>query len=168
MNKQWYALRVKPHRESFVCKRLKDDDIEGYLPLVRVQPKNPRSRKQKPYFPGYLFVFTDLEQTGANRFKWMPGAIGLVEFGDIPAVVPVNLINEIRQLMDHIEKEGGLERVELKKGDKVRIIEGPFTGYEAIFDAHLPGKDRIQVLLAFLSRSPQPVKLDTQYVKKLS
>ena len=167
MSKSWYALRVKPHRERTVLQRLEAEGVENYLPMVRVQPKNPRAATRKPYFPGYLFIATDLDELGTNLFKWMPGAIGLVEFGGIPAVVPESLIKELRQLIAKIEEEGGLAYIELQKGDRVRIVEGPFAGYEAIFDAHLPGKDRVQVLLAFLSQNPQRLRLDVQDVKKL-
>ncbi len=167
MSNDWYALRVKPHKEESVHEWLEKEAIESYLPLVRVQPKNPRAATQKPYFPGYLFISTDLVQTGTNKFNWIPGTIGLVEFGGIPAAVPRNLISDLQKLLVKIEDEGGLAKFEFRAGDSVRITEGPFSGYEAIFDLHLPGKDRAQVLLAFLSQSPQPVQLDTADIKKI-
>lgn len=167
MDKYWYALRVKPHKEKSVSQRLAEDDVEYYLPLVRVEPKNRRNATRKPYFPGYLFINTDLEETGLNKFRWLPGAIGLVEFGGIPAVVPTNLINDLQHLMERIKKEGGLAKFEFSPGDKVRIVDGPLEGYEAIFDLHLEGKDRVQVLLAFLSQSPQPVQLNSADIKKI-
>ena len=166
MSRNWYALRVKPHKENSVSQWLDDEDIEQYLPMVRVQPTNPRAAKIKPYFPGYMFVSADLDQTGINKFKWLPGAIGLVDFGDIPAIVPANLISDLQLLITSIEEEGGLAKFEFKKGDSVRIVEGPFEGYEAMFDLHLPGQDRAQVLLAFLSQAPQPIQLDTASIKK--
>lgn len=167
MDNYWYALRVKPHKEKSVSQRLVEDKIENYLPLVRVEPKNRRNATQKPYFPGYLFIHTDLDEMGMNKFRWMPGAIGLVEFGGIPAVVPTNLINKLQLLMATIEEEGGLAKFEFAPGDRVRIIDGPLEGYEAIFDLHLEGKDRVQVLLAFLSQSPQPVQLSSADIKKI-
>ncbi|MFL7838624.1 MAG: transcription termination/antitermination protein NusG [Candidatus Promineifilaceae bacterium] len=167
MDKYWYALRVKPHKERPISQRLLEDEVEHYLPLVRVEPKNQRNAKQKPYFPGYLFIYADLEELGSNKFRWLPGALGLVEFGGIPAVVPRNLIDELQQLMEKIKKEGGLAKREFSSGDKVRITEGPLAGYEAIFDLHLEGKDRVQVLLAFLSQSPQPVQLNLADIKKI-
>ncbi len=167
MSEYWYVLRVKPHKERTVSERLRGWDIETYLPLVRVKPKNPRAAKQKPFFPGYVFIHAELESVGANSMNWMPGAIGLVSFGGTPAVVPENLILEIRQRLAHIEAEGGLILVDLEQGDKVRIVEGPFAGYEAIFDMRLPGKDRVQVLLSFLSQHPQPVELDAESIKKI-
>jgi transcription elongation factor/antiterminator RfaH len=167
MDKYWYALRVKPHKEKTISQRLFEDKIEHYLPLVRVVPKNPRNATQKPYFPGYLFIHTDLEEIGTNKFRWLPGAVGLVEFGNIPAIVPRNLIIDLQQLMEKIEKEGGLAKLEFSPGDKVRITDGPLEGYEAIFDMHLEAKDRVQVLLAFLSQSPQPIEMNSADIKKI-
>jgi len=167
MSKNWYALRVKPHKENPVSQWLAEEKVERYLPMVRVEPTNPRAAKIKPYFPGYMFVFVDMDQTGSNKFKWLPGAIGLVEFGGIPAVVPPNLISDLQQLMAKIKDEGGLAKFEFKHGDSVRIVEGPFEGYEAMFDIHLSGQDRAQVLLAFLSQVPQPVELDIASIKKI-
>ncbi|UCC51518.1 MAG: hypothetical protein JSV68_20790 [Anaerolineaceae bacterium] len=166
-NEKWYALRVKPHKENAVTQHLESWDVEVYCPLLRVKPKNPRAAKKKPYFPGYLFVHIDLEGIGANTINWMPGTLGLVSFGGTPAVVPNNLITEIQQRLLQIEAEGGLVMVDLEPGDPVRIVEGPFAGYEAIFNMRLPGKDRVQVLLSFLSQYPQPVELDVVDIKKI-
>jgi transcription antitermination factor NusG len=54
----------------------------------------------------------------------------------------------------------------LKKGDNVRIVSGALSGYEAIFDTALPGKDRVQVLLAYLSDQPKRLQLDASQIKK--
>ncbi len=66
----------------------------------------------------------------------MPGTLGLVSFDGIPASVPTNLILELQERLAEIEAAGGLELAGLKAGDRVRIVEGPFAGYEAIFDMH--------------------------------
>lgn len=167
MTKRWYALRVKPRKERTVNVRLESHEVDVFFPTVRVKPKNPRAAKRKPYFPGYLFVRTDLEDVSINTFNWMPGTIGLVAFGGIPAVVPDNLINELQQRLQEIEVQGGLQAEKFKPGQPVRIVSGPFQGYDAIFDMSLPGSERVQVLLAFLSEHPQPLKLDVDDIEKL-
>jgi len=167
MNENWYALRVKPHRERAVNQRLLDCDIQTYLPLVRVKPKNPRAAKHKPYFPGYLFIYTDLDNVGINTMNWMPGAIGLFSFGGVPATVPENLIRELQQRLVQIEAEGGVVLAELESGDRVRIVEGPLAGYEGIFDMRIPGKDRVQILLSFLSQHPHPIEIDAEDITKI-
>lgn len=162
----WYVLRVKPHKEPVIAERLREKGAEVYLPMVQVNPVNKRAAKKKPYFPGYVFLKIDLEAFGVNTINWMPGTIGLVSFGGIQATIPENLILEIKQNIAKIEEAGGLTFVDLQPGDRVRIVEGPFAGYEAIFDMRLKGKDRVQVLLAFLSQYPQTVELDEKFIQK--
>jgi transcriptional antiterminator RfaH len=167
MATQWYALSVKPHKERIVHRLLQTREVEVFFPTIKVKPKNPRAAKVRPYFPGYMFVHVDLSDLGVNAFSWTPGTRGLVAYGGEPAIVPSNLIQELKQRLEQIEASEGLVLDGLKKGDRIRILSGPFEGYEAIFDMHLPGKERVQVLLAFLSSHPQPVKLDPGDIEKL-
>lgn len=167
MASHWYVLRVKPHKERSVCQQLALRDLDVYLPLLKVNPVNPRAAKERPYFPGYIFVKADLAELGTNALRWVPGTHSLVSFGGVPAQVPYNLIQEIKKRLAQIEANGGLALENLKKGDRVRITGGLFAGYEAIFDERLAGNQRVQVLLAFLSNAPRPVKLDASDIKKL-
>ena len=167
MTTHWYALRVKPHKERLVHNWLDTHGIILFYPHVQVQPKNPRAAKERPYFPGYLFVQADLKELGENAFAWLPGAVGLVSFGAEPAIVPDHLIHELRERIAQIRRSGGLKLAELQPGDRVRITDGPLAGYEAIFDLRLPDRERVQVLLAFLSNFPQPVQLSAAYIEKV-
>ncbi len=166
MAKQWYAVAVKPHKEHAVLQQIRSRDIEGFLPLMRVIPKNPRSAKLRPYFPGYMFVHADLDVVGRNQLNHLPGTRGLVSFAGEPAVVPERMITLIQDQLEKIEKAGGFRRSNINKGDTVKIVSGPFAGYEAIFDKHLDGKERVRVLLEFLSNYPQRVEIDIVDIKK--
>jgi transcription antitermination factor NusG len=164
---QWYALRCKPRKEDIVWKQVRDHGYEIFYPRMRVNPVNPRSRKIIPYFPGYLFVRVDLGNIGLSAFNWMPHTIGLVTFGGEPASVPDNMIYAIHQRVEEIAAAGGEVFDGLKKGDRVRIQIGPFEGYEAIFDARLPGTERVRVLLQFLAeRREVPIEMDASSIQK--
>ncbi len=167
MSEKWYTLWAKPHKERSVAHALALQEVQHFLPMVKVNPKNPRAAKFRPYFPGYLFIYTDLDEIGMNHFNWFPGTRGLVCFADEPAVVPTNLIDQIQKHLVEIDKAGGLVFNDLVHGDKIRIKSGPFAGYEAMFDMQLTGKDRVQVFLAFLSRYPQKVVLDSADIEKI-
>lgn len=166
MTAYWYALRVKPNKERIVYQLLQAEAVPAYFPSVKVKPVNPRAARVRPYFPGYLFVQADLSVKGNNAFRWTPGAHGLVRYGDTPAIVPDNLVQELRQRLTAIEASGGLILSNTKQGDPVRILSGPFAGYDAIFDAYLPEQERVRVLLAFLSRQPQPVYLGSDSIDR--
>ena len=161
MTNYWYALRSKPRKEDVVWRQVLSQGIKAYYPRLRVKPVNPRARKLKPYFPGYLFVNVDLKEVGLSEFQWMPHTNGLVSFGGEPAIVPENLIYEIQTRIEKINVAGGEELAGLQPGDEVRINEGPFQGYQAIFDSTLPGNVRVRVLLELLGSHRQvPLELD--------
>jgi transcriptional antiterminator RfaH len=167
MSFNWYALRVKPHRERFVYEQLCSKELAAYYPFLKVEPVNPRSRKERPFFPGYLFVMLDLEELGTDALRWMVGTYGLVHIGGEPASVPENLIHELKQRLEIIKAAGGIELAELKQGDRVRIVKGPFDGYEAIFDSRLSGNERVQVLLTFLNDQPKRLQLSASEITKV-
>jgi transcription antitermination factor NusG len=167
MAQQWYALRSKPRKEEVVWRQVRLQGFDAFFPRLRVNPVNPRSSKFRPYFPGYLFVFADLDEVGISVFQWMPHSIGLVSFGGEPANVPENLIFTLRKRTEEISAAGGEVFEGLKPGDIVKISEGPFRGFEAIFDARLPGSERVRVLLELLgSQRRVPVELNAGQISR--
>lgn len=167
MTEQWYALHVKAHKEQTVHDYLVAQGIVDYYPYLRVKPVNPRSRKRRPFFPGYIFVRLDLDEMGQNALRWTEGTHGLVTFGQEPATVPENLIHEVRRRVEEINAAGGKILAEMNPGDRVRIVEGAFEGYEAIFDARSAGKDRVQILLSYLSKQPKRLIIDRDQIQKI-
>jgi transcriptional antiterminator RfaH len=114
-----------------------------------------------------MFVKVDIERVGLSAFQWMPHAMGLVCFGEEPAVVPENLVVAIKKRVDEIAAAGGELFAGLSRGDTVVIDGGPFAGYEAIFDARISGSERVRVLLQLLNSQRQvPVELDAAQIKQ--
>ncbi|MFN2221109.1 MAG: transcription termination/antitermination protein NusG [Candidatus Promineifilaceae bacterium] len=167
MADKWYALHVKAHKEQMVHDYLVSQGIADYYPYLRIEPVNPRSRKQKPFFPGYVFVRLDVDELGPNALRWTEGTYGLVSFGDEPAPVPDSLINGVRRRVEEVNAAGESVGPAMEPGDRVRIVEGAFEGYEAIFDANLAGKERVQVLLSYLSQQPKRLIIKPEQVQKI-
>jgi len=77
----------------------------------------------------------------------------MVRFGGIPVAVPDILIDDLKKN----ENEFGLqsfEKKELKLGDKVAIIDGPFDGCNAIFQK-MKSSERVAVLLDIVGKNTQ-------------
>jgi transcriptional antiterminator RfaH len=160
---QWYVIQSKTQKEELLCEQLRMREIETFFPRIRVQPVNPRARKVKPYFPGYLFGRVDLGQIGRSMLDWIPGAIGVVRFGGEPAPVSEHLINALRQHVEVINASNNLSS-RFHQGDVVAIQWGPFAGYEAVFDTFLPGRDRVKVLLKMLESHQMQIELPIQQI----
>ena len=168
MTERWYVIHSKPYKEKVLSEQLTARKIENYYPRINVQPVNPRCRKVKPYFPGYLFVWINLELLGLRSMDWLPGAAGLVTFGGEPADVSQNLIDAIRQQVNKVNQTGDKSINGFKQGEILVIQEGPFAGYEAIFNVSLPGSERVKVLLKLMNDQRQvPLEIPAFQVRRI-
>lgn len=167
MAPRWYVLRSKPRKERSLVKLATTRGHDVFYPKVPLNPVNPRARKVGPYFPGYMFVHSDLEVEGRDAFRWMPFSLGLVRLGGEPAPVSGTFIAALRGRLREIWEAGGLALDDIEPGDEVIIREGAFEGYEAVFNARLSGRDRVRVLLKMLSERHVLLELDAGALEKV-
>ena len=166
MSLQWHVLRSKPNKEMPLWREVAARGLDCYYPHLRVKPADPRNRKIRSYFPGYLFVSADVEELGTSIFQWMPFSSGLLAFDGVPATVPDTMVRAIRRHVDEINAAGGEQMLGLARGDLVVIEGGPFEGYEAIFDARLPGSERVRVFLKLLQARQMHLDLPAGQIRK--
>lgn len=167
MTQQWYVLRSKPRKEPALYKYARSQGHEIFYPTIPVKPVNPRASTIRPYFPGYMFLKTDMRTVGESTFHWMPFSQGLVRVGLEPARVPENIIHALQTNMMGIWDAGGIELEGLQRGDRVTIREGAFEGFQALFDARLPGSERVRVLLEMLNDRYVAVELDANLIERI-
>ena len=150
---EWYAVQTKPHKEFGVRDALVGvHNVQVYLPVLHVNPVNPRARKVRAFFPGYLFLCADWQQVSLSAIQWTPGLVRILGSEGQPCSIPARVIDGIRSRLQEAQIEeargGGLFR----HGDRVRITAGPFEGFEGMFDTRLGGKTRVLILIEFLGR----------------
>jgi transcriptional antiterminator RfaH len=153
---RWYAIQTKANKERDVEKRLTDMGLDVYLPWLRTR-RRVGSRHQwvlVPLFPGYLFCFLDLVQSG-KAARYSPGVKDFLKFGSQIAEVRPEIIDALRQRCP--QGVAQIDTLAAKPGDLVRINEGPFSGLEAVFESTLKGSERVAVLLDILGRQTRLV-----------
>lgn len=166
MSVGWYVMRSKPNKEILLWEQLSLRKVEVFYPQIRVQTVNPRARKVRAYFPGYMFVNVDLEQIGFSILQWVPGAIGLVSYDSKPSAVPDGLIPALKKKIEQINAAGGELFHQLKQGDLVEIQSGPFAGYEAIFDTRISGGERVRVLLKLIQGKSTKMEISAGLIER--
>jgi transcriptional antiterminator RfaH len=147
MEERWYVLRSKARKEEVLCRQARLRGFEVFYPRLRVNPVNPRARRVRPYFPSYMFVWTD------------PAVVG---------VVPSDVVSALQRRVDDVNRSGDPFGRRLKSGDPIRITGGPFEGYGGLFDVALPGRERVRVLMSLLNGRAAPLELHRQYVERQS
>jgi transcription elongation factor/antiterminator RfaH len=147
----WYVLHTKSRHESVVNDGLLKKSIEAYLPKVTVRSKR-RDRKMTirvPLFPGYLFVKTDLHPNSHLEIVKTVGAVRLIGNKRGPLPVADETVESLKIMVssDHNVTTG----YRLTKGDKVMVVNGPFTGVVGNF-VRYGGKGRIVVNIEALEQ----------------
>lgn len=150
--KSWYLVYSKPRAEGQAAMHLERQGYHCYLPRLRVTRKvrGKLVGHVEPMFPRYLFISLDTSTDNWAPIRSTIGVTRLVRFGVEPAVVPDSLI---QVLMDREDEQGLLSppRRVFEPGERVRIYEGPFKDYEAIFVAR-NSNERVIVLLQILGK----------------
>jgi transcription antitermination factor NusG len=166
MSLAWYVLYSKPNKEEFLRQQLIHKQVEHFYPCVVVTPVNPRSRKIRPYFPGYLFVHLNLDDINESQsLHWIPGSVGLVSFDGTAATVPDGLIIALKQRLGEDAKLRKEEHT-FKTGDHIQVLSGPFEGYDGIFDISLSSSERVRILIEYLRGYALKVDLSPKSIKK--
>ena len=127
--------------------------IEIYLPVLKVTCKRyPRERRDKPFFPRYLFARMDLSNVPLSSVNWAPGVTRVVSFGGQPAVVQEEVIHWLKDRLARIDSKDYYGGRPLRAGDRLRVITGPLKDMEVIFERRLSSTDRARVLVDMLGR----------------
>jgi transcriptional antiterminator NusG len=147
----WYVLHTKSRFESVVNEGLIKKSIEVFLPKVQVKSKR-RDRKamiRVPLFPGYLFVKSDLNPNEHLEIVKTVGAVRLIGNKDGPIPVPSDTIKSLEIMVG--ENNPVITGARFKKGERVMVVYGPFTGVIGTF-VRYRGKGRVIVNIEALGQ----------------
>jgi transcriptional antiterminator RfaH len=145
----WAVAQTVTNRESFAAGRIADAGFEVFAPKAKMRANG--CWRIVALFPGYLFVRI------LDRWRIVTktaGVLGLIMHGEQPARCPDAELDKIRsQIMGNglVRLPKPLPKRRLERGQDVRIVAGPFCGFNAIYDG-MSASDREFVLLDILGR----------------
>jgi transcriptional antiterminator RfaH len=156
--KQWFAAHTQPQKEMVARQNLLAQGFEVYLPQYKRTRRHARKVETilSPLFPRYLFVGLDLDLDRWRSVNSTRGISYLLMTNDKPVSVPCDIVASLKSQ----ENDQGLLPVEslihFMKGDLIRIVDGVFSGYTAVFEK-MDEKQRVSLLLSFLGRETKVV-----------
>jgi transcriptional antiterminator RfaH len=150
--KEWYVASVQPHQEVRADRNLRLQGFESWLPRMRRSRRHARRIDTilVPFFPGYLFVRLNCEIERWRSINGSHGVRHLLCQDGRPATVPHGFVEALRQSSD---EEGllALTTDDLKLGQQVRLMSGPFMDYVGSL-IRLTDQERVTLLLKVLGR----------------
>jgi len=161
-----YEQRVKKNLEQ----RIKSMDTEGEIYQIvipteeEIQVKNgQRYSVTKKILPGYVLVQMKMSDQSWNVVRNTPGVTGFVGSENKPASLAEE---EVNRILKQMSVEAPKIKVGFRKGQSVRVTDGPFIDFVGVVDDINEGKGKVKVLL-FLFGRETPVELDFLQVEKL-
>ena len=172
--KQWFVVHTYSGYEERVKKnleqRIKSMDTEGEISQIvipteeEIEVRNGQRRTvSKKILPGYVLVQMMMNDQSWGVIRNTPGVTGFVGSNNKP--VPLQE-EEVNRILKRMETEAPKIKVGFRKGQSVRVTDGPFIDFMGIVDEISPDKGKVRVLL-FLFGRETPVELDFLQVEKL-
>ncbi|MFQ5628303.1 MAG: UpxY family transcription antiterminator [bacterium] len=157
----WYALQTMYRHEKKVDAKLIEKGVRSYLPLNTTYRRWSDRAKcvQEPLFSCYVFVHIALR----DRFDALQtsGVVKLVSFNGIPAPIPGDQINVIKQILDN-EHDVAIADY-FTQGQKVKIVRGALKGIEGTFSNH-SNKNEVIVAVDGIKQAIS-VKINRNYLE---
>ncbi len=158
--KSWFVINTKPKKESRVERLF----MEGGFTIYN--PKYLENNKAKPFFPGYEFILFEYPAQ-YQLVRYTRGVKRLVGVKEVPVSIPEEVILELRAREFNGFIEVGKYGEEPEVGDEIEVAEGPLKGLRGIFKKELTDKERVLILLKYVSYQGQLI-IEKEKLKKLT
>ncbi len=117
----------------------------------------------KKIFPGYVLVQMKMDDESWHVVRNTPGITGFVGGGNKPN--PLSEA-EVKSILKQMEEGGPKVKVGFRKGESIRVVDGPFTDFIGIVDEINVSKGKVKVMLSLFGRETS-VELDFLQVERL-
>lgn len=173
MAKNWYVVHTYSGYEEKVKQGIKEraekrglaERISRILiPTEKViELRSGKKRESdKKFYPGYILVEMDLDDETWHLVRSTPRVTGFVG-GTKPVPIPEE---EVELIINQLEKGPAPQvKTQFQKGENVRIIDGPFTGFVGYIDEVDMDHGRLKVMVSIFGRQT-PVELNFFQVEK--
>lgn len=180
-NMQWFVLRVASNKEDQVRETLERKIvIEGLESIVgRVLVPTQREKRvkggqarvyERKIYPGYVFVEMEMNENGTIPdpvFFLIKETMSVGDFigsdGKPIAMKP----HDVERLLNEAARDEGAAQmaVDVRKGDPVKIKEGPFENFEGLVDDINQQKGTVRVIVTIFGRAA-PLELEYWQIEK--
>lgn len=176
---KWYVLKSISGQENkvktYIENEMKHHGLEAFvtqvvIPMEKViQMRNGKKvPKEKPYYPGYLMVESNLVGEVPHIIKNIPGVISFLSLtkGGDPVPMRKSEVNRMLGRMDELSEFAVEANIPFIVGENIKVIDGPFNGFNGIIERLFEDKKKIEVSVMIFGRKT-PMELSYMQVEKV-
>ncbi len=181
----WYVLKVQSSREDTIAgalqRRVKIEALERFFgknpdgsPRI-VVPKekiteirnNKKRVVERKTYPGYIMVHMELNEKTWFLVRETPGVGDFVGAHGTPTkMTDAEVTQMLHQEEEKTTAESPKVRIDVERGDRVKIKDGPFENFEGTVEEVIEGRGLVKVMLIIFNR-PTPVDLEYWQLERL-
>ena len=179
---KWYAILTQSSMEKKAkatleerIKKLKMSDYFGHILIPtmiveRIDESGKKKKVEQKMIPGYLFI--QMDPTHKATFSCVKDTPKISSFigsaaNQDPKPVPDEEISRIFSRAAEAIKTAPLKPLTaFEKGEKVKVIDGPFTNFVGDIDEVKTDKMKLRLLISVFGRAT-PVEIEFNKVEKL-
>lgn len=164
---KWYLVQLKPNGFKRAVINLERQGVVTFMPMIskRVCSGKRYHNKSVPLFPGYIFIRGEGVALQWRSINSTLGVKKAVSFGNqAPQQLPDQLISGLKLRCD--QENCLLPPTDLKIGEQVKIISGPFADYIATIET-ISSTTRLGILFDCLGWET-PAKVNVENIQRLS
>ena len=172
--KAWYVLHTYSGYEDNVERNLRQRidsmDMQDYIFDVMIPTEKKikikggkRVTVEEKIYPGYVLVQMLVTDASWYVVRNTPNVTGFIGLGTTPTPVEPE---EIMSLKKQMGEEEPKYRIELEKGEQIKITDGPFKDFDGVVQEVDEARGKIKVLVLVFGRET-PVELDFIQIKKI-
>lgn len=176
--KKWYVLRAIGGKEKKVKEYIENEianaGLQEFISQVLIptekvyQIRNGKKiSKERNFFPGYVLIEACLVGEIPHMLRNVPNIIGFL--GDTKGGEPVPMrqseVYRILGRVDEMAASGEEMNIPYVVGETVKVIDGPFNGFNGIIENINEEKKKLQVMVKIFGRKT-PLELSFMQVEK--
>ncbi len=173
-DKNWYVIHTYSGHEERVKKNLEqrikfmdsgNEITQVVIPTedeIEVRSGHRRTVTRK-ILPGYVLVQMKMDEKSWSIVRNTPGVTGFVGSGNTPTPLREK---EVGEILKQMTAEAPKVKVGFRKGQSVRVTDGPFIDFVGVVDEINMEKGKVKVLLSLFGQET-PVELDFLQIDKL-
>ena len=174
IEKQWYVIHTYSGHEERVKKNLEQrikfmdsgsEILQVVIPTeeeIEVRSGHRKTITRK-ILPGYVLVQMKMDEKSWSIVRNTPGVTGFVGSGNSPTALSEK---EASEILKQMTAEAPKVKVGFRKGQSVRVTDGPFIDFVGVVDEINMEKGKVKVLLSLFGQET-PVELDFLQIDKL-
>lgn len=176
---KWYVLKSVSGQEnkvkSYIENEMRRLGFESYvtqvvIPMEKViQMRNGKKvLKEKPFYPGYLMVEANLVGEIPHIIKNIPGVVSFLSLtkGGDPVPMRKSEVDRMLGKVDELSEFAQDIAIPYIVGESVKVIDGPFNGFNGTVEKVLEDKKKIEVSVLIFGRKT-PMELSYMQVEKV-